>query len=179
MSDWRPVLGYSGLYEVSDGGVIRSLDRTVMRAGSPMTIKGRVIAQHPAKTGGYMQVRISKGGKSALRFVANLVCEAFHGPRPAGKFAAHRNGNRTDNREENLSWKTRKENEADKIIHGTKPFGSKVGGAKLVNAQVLEIRRLRAVGKTYQQIADEMGVGFEPVRGVCGRGQYADVKEAA
>lgn len=176
MTEWRPVLGYEGLYEVSAVGSVRSMDRTVTRRGKPMSIKGKLIAEAPAR-GGYLQVRISKNGKSALRYVANLVCEAFHGPRPTGKFSAHGNGNRQDNSEGNLSWKTRKENEADKIIHGTKPLGSKVGGAKLTNEQAVNVHRLRQSGKTYHQIADEMGIGYHPVRGICGRGHYSNAME--
>lgn len=42
--------------------------------------------------------------------VAALVCEAFHGPRPAGQVAMHINENSRINRPENLAWGTQKEN---------------------------------------------------------------------
>lgn len=52
--------------------------------------------------------------------VHRLVCEAFHGPAPEATMdVAHNNGNRTDNRAENLRWATRAENIADQRKHGT------------------------------------------------------------
>lgn len=184
MTEWRPVLGYEGLYEVSSDGHVRSLGRTlVAKDGRRMTFHPKIMkaTKHPIT--GYLLVELvgreGKTGNRSNRQVSNIVCEAFHGPRPSGKFAAHGNGVRDDNRKSNLSWKTAKENEADKIIHGTKPVGETVGGALLNGSQVVAIRSLRAAGNTYNQIATELGVTFGCVRGVCARGAYSNVREAA
>lgn len=51
------------------------------------------------------------GEKSCRRLVSRLVCEAFHGPAPAHKpLAMHGNDDSTDNRPENLSWGSHKDN---------------------------------------------------------------------
>lgn len=68
------------------------------------------------------------------------VCEAFHGARPAGMWAAHSNGDRLDNRAGNLRWATGVENEADKIAHDTRAWGERHGMRKLTADDVRAIR---------------------------------------
>lgn len=120
--NWRPVLGYEGLYEVSSLGRVRSLDRVVVlrdEAGTVWqrrTYSGQVLRQQP-HIAVYPQVKLSKNGRIVNRFVHVLVCEAFHGPRPDEMQAAHYDGDRNNARAENLRWATRAENEADKLRH--------------------------------------------------------------
>jgi hypothetical protein len=112
------------------------------RAGSDGSIigkSGRLLRLRD--NNGYLgfEVQIDKRGVRMYAHVA--VCEAFHGRRPAGKEVAHRNGVRSDNRQENLSWKTRTENHADKRDHGTHRQGEGIPWAKLTEDQVREIRK--------------------------------------
>jgi hypothetical protein len=59
-----------------------------------------------------------------------------------------------------LSWKTSKQNIADKNIHGTALLGERHHQAKLSNVQVIEIRRLLNEGSlTHRQIAELYAVG--------------------
>lgn len=83
-------------------------------------------------------------GEQTTAGVARLVCRAFHGPRPEGCICAHHNGNRTDDRAENLRWATVSENEADKRRHGTHIRGERHPGAKLRAVDVEAIRALAA-----------------------------------
>jgi predicted DNA binding protein len=69
-----------------------------------------------------------------------MVCLAFHGARPEGYHAAHRNGIVTDNRASNLRWATKVQNEADKIAHDVRAWGSRHGMHKLTDDQVKFIR---------------------------------------
>ena len=176
---WMPVLGYEGVYEVSDQGRVRSLARRVPRGHSHLTIAGKLLKPAPHIVTGYNVVRLSRDGDSVLARVPVLVCEAFHGPRPTGKQAAHRNGVRTDDRADNLEWLTRRENDADKDAHGTRLIGEQSPVSILTVPQVHEIRRLRSLGGTYQQIADRLGVTFEMVRSVIVGRSWAHLKESA
>ena len=55
-------------------------------------------------------------------FVHNLIALAFLGRRPRRSYqAAHKDGDRRNNRAGNLAWKTKRQNEADKVAHGTAP----------------------------------------------------------
>lgn len=112
---WKPIAGYEGLYEVSDMGSVRSLDRidSIGRAR-----KGRIL-KPCERPGGHMYVRLCKSGSERDYGVHCLVLEAFTGPRPLGMEACHWNDIPGDNRPSNLRWGTRKDNTKDSVRNGT------------------------------------------------------------
>lgn len=69
--------------------------------------------------GGYMHVILSDGRKRHTSRIHRLVLLAFVGPCPNGMECRHLNGDKTDNRLENLCWGTHGENHQDSIQHGT------------------------------------------------------------
>lgn len=79
-----------------------------------------------------------------MRYVSRLVCEHTHGPAP-DLDAAHSCGCGRDGcvTRRHLSWKTRTENETDKLEHGTHNRGERHGMSKLTDADVRQIRALR------------------------------------
>ncbi len=108
--------------------------------GSVVNMKGRKL-----KTGsvnGYSSINLQRDGRGTKTYVHILVCDAFHGPRPAGHEVAHLNGVRDDNRAENLRWATRAENHHDKRGHGTHIQGEDIPWAKLTEDNVREIKSL-------------------------------------
>ena len=83
-------------------------------------LKGRVLK--PINAGvGYYAVTLS----GERRCVHELVLTTFVSPRPAGYQAAHYDGDRRNNRANNLRWASRSENEADKLRHGTLLTGAR------------------------------------------------------
>lgn len=108
---WLPVVGYEGLYDVSDQGRVRSLFN-----GTRPRTRSYVLAQQSKD--GYRRVYLYKDGKSTKRSVHQLVLEAFVGERPPGCETRHLNSIRHDNRLENLTWGTRSENCKDRFITG-------------------------------------------------------------
>lgn len=64
---------------------------------------------------GYLTVTL---GGISKRYIHRLVLEAFIGKCPKGMQCCHNNGNKADNRLENLRWDTRSNNNKDKIKHG-------------------------------------------------------------
>ena len=110
---WLPVVGYEGLYEVSDLGRVRSLDRV-----SNATLrKGRILRQSK-NTQGRFQVGLHRDRRQTSKTVHKLVLEAFVGQAPPGLEACHNNGNHEDNRLENLRWDTKSSNVLDQVRHG-------------------------------------------------------------
>jgi hypothetical protein len=73
--------------------------------------------------------------------VNRLVCAAFHGAPPSPEHeAAHDDGVRTNNVPDNLSWKTSKQNHADRVRHGTHNRGTRSATHVLTDDDVLFIR---------------------------------------
>jgi hypothetical protein len=164
MERWVPVVGYEGLYEVSDLGRVRSLDRVV--GDRQRRIRGVVLKGTPRSlrgTRGGINTRLGvclcKGGKTRTHFVHALVLAAFVGPRPDGYQACHGPGGPQDNRLSNLRWDTPESNWDDRRDHDESARGERVGSAKLTEEQVLEIRELYAKGGvTHDELGERFGV---------------------
>ena len=113
--EWRAVVGYEGLYEVSDQGRVRSLDRITTHGRKR---EGRLKAQNNERDG-YQTVQLWSSGSGVKYRVHRLVLSAFVGePVPGYDLGLHGNGNPTDNNLSNLRWGSHPENEEDKKVHG-------------------------------------------------------------
>lgn len=162
--EWKPVPipEFDEFYEVSSLGRVQSLSRQTRRH----YIHGRVLK--PGRHGkGYMNVVLSIDGVRAQRLVHQLVLGAFVGPPEPDQEIRHLNGDRADNRRENLAWGTSSENEADKVLHGTSSRGSGNAAAKLEEEQVREIRRRNASGESQRALAREFGINQPQVSRIC------------
>lgn len=121
--DWRPVVGWEHLYEVSNQGRVRSLPRyipAVNRDGTGRLNRcpGRVLKGTPDRDG-YLKVNLRNTiGGVKTRMVHTLVAEAWIGPRPLRHDVCHGPGGVGDNSLANLRYGTRSENEADKLRWG-------------------------------------------------------------
>lgn len=98
---WKPVIGYEGLYEVSNRGRVKSLN--YLRTGREKILKERI---HQ----GYNRVTLFKNGVGKEHAVHRLVWNAFKGPIPKGLVINHLNEIKNDNRLCNLEICTSKEN---------------------------------------------------------------------
>lgn len=144
-----------------------STDGQIRNAESGLVLKQRLLH-------GYFVVTLMKD-KAARRFLARtdrwrgarvnrLVCEAFHGAPPFPRAeAAHQNGTRTDNREDNLRWATSGENHGDKERHGTVLRGSALASV-MTEQSVMLARSLRADGRTWREIAKHCNASIGAVR---------------
>lgn len=110
---------------------------------------------------GYARTLLYDGtGKSIRPLVHSLVCAAFHGPKPSPAHEVrHVDGDRSNNRAENLCWGTRAENMADAMRHGTTNRGDRSPNAKLTWEAVEDIRETWGTGTVSQSdLADKYGV---------------------
>ena len=109
---WKDIVGYEGLYQVSNLGRIRSLDRYVNSAiknSNKVIKKGKILKPNP-NWNNYLQVHLSKNGKGKMSVVHRLVAQTFI-PNPNNlPQVNHIDGNKFNNSIENLEWCTAKEN---------------------------------------------------------------------
>ena len=143
MEQWKDVIGFEGIYEVSNHGNIRSV-----KSGQLKKITIDKKTNRPF-------LNLWKNNKQTVVRVHKLVLEAFVGKAPQGMECCHNDGNQQNNRLENLRWDTPKNNHADKLKHGTSNTGERCNWAKLTKAQVISIR---ADIRTQKEIATEYRV---------------------
>lgn len=171
---WKPVAGHEGTYEVSDHGRVRSLDRETVRSdGVRRNLRGKAM-KTPANAAGYPVVRLHQGPTSRLRYVHDLVAEAFLGPRPDGTEVCHRNGNASDARAANLRYGSPTSNNGDKIQHDTHRRGERTVTAVLTAELVREARARWESGEaTMWAMAREYGVNYGTLRSAVKRHSWA------
>lgn len=140
----KKVVGFENWYSVTNDGYVFSHHRDVWLK--------------PSKVGaGYHRVGLYYLGKTHNRYVHRIVAEAFIGP-SNGREINHKNGDKTDNRVENLEWVTRSQNNQHKhyeLGYGIKP----------VTATCLTTGNVRLYASVEKTKVD----GFEPkhVSAIC------------
>ena len=107
---WLPIEGYENLYEVSNLGRVRSLERTVIKKnGSKRKVPGKIL-KPATNNNGYLMIRLCKNGICRAFLIHRLVSTAFL-PTSDKKFQVnHLDEDKTNNTVENLEWCTAKEN---------------------------------------------------------------------
>lgn len=112
---WKPVVGYEGLYEISDQGRVRSLSGERWNGQRVHKFTGRILK--PQCSGRYKHVALSKQSLVHCFKIHQLVAQAFLPPCPGvqGKrrgcyHVDHINNDPLDNRAQNLQWLTHYEN---------------------------------------------------------------------
>lgn len=160
---WRAVPGHDGAYEVSSLGRVRSLDRMLPgRDGSLRPWPGRILK--PRVYNGYSNVKLGRGKWISVH---RLVLSVFSSLPPFdGAECRHLNGDRSDNRAENLAWGSSAQNKLDMALHGTDPRGERNGRAKLTETDVVDIFKAHAGGERIFLLARRFGVTSTSIRRV-------------
>lgn len=177
MEVWKDIEGYEGFYQVSNYGRVKSLDRIVqMRRGGKtldMHIKERIRRQVKSRDG-YYGVQLIKGCKEKTIKVHRLVAVAFLDNPDGLPEVNHIDGNKENNRVENLEWCTHGHNIRHAIRTGLikaenrgsnrkkvrrsdgVEFASLTKAAEASNAQISNISKC-----CHGQLAHTGGYGFE------------------
>lgn len=124
---WKSIIGYEGLYEVSNVGRVRSIDRIVFQQGRNQKYRGKIMSPYLNNTG-YFCVRLSKNNKKRTFTIHRLVATAFI-PNPNNyPCVNHKDETPKNNNVENLEWCTNEYN----VNYGTATFRRAVKMGKRV-----------------------------------------------
>ena len=128
---WKDIKGFEEIYQVSNLGRIKSLERFRKgKNGSLVTVKERILKPWINSTGYYL-IELHKQSIKKKYYVHRLVWSAFNGQIPKNMQVNHINEIKTDNRlsnlnlmtaKENMNWGTRNERSAKKLSKSVLQF---------------------------------------------------------
>lgn len=160
---WKPVKGFENLYEVSEDGRIKTIERIIVLPTHSYLKKEKILTQF--KDGrGYMHVKLYDGkGKPKSLCTHRIVASTFIFNNDIKLEVNHIDGNKLNNNVSNLEWCTRGENiKHAYTLRDPKSYkGSGNKNSKLIENQVINIREEYKTKKfTYKQLADKYKVGI-------------------
>ena len=158
--NWKPVVGYEGFYEVSDLGRVRNIKNR------KNTFVGRIRKPGFDKDG-YHQMVLSKPGKRYSTRIHRLVLSNFIGPCPKGLQINHIDGNKGNNRLDNIEYVTPSENRLHAYAIGLQSQrGENNAGSKLTEEDVHKVRARLSAGESQTGIAASLNVSIGAIHGI-------------
>lgn len=171
--EWKPCPGYHGYYEVSNLGRVKTAAIFIRHDGNWAEEGGYVkklkIRNQQTNRYGYKTIKLCKLGNCTQARVHRLVAQAFiPGGSPTHQ-VNHIDGDKTNNRVDNLEWVSAKENMEHAwrtgLVNSDHTVGSKHHNALLDEAKVVKIRQLyQKGGITHQELADMYGVKIGTIK---------------
>lgn len=174
MEIWRAVIGYEGLYEVSDCGNVRRIGAW---CDGRKTKPAEMLSGKVTKSG-YKRVTLHRERDKHEFGVHRLVAAAFLGPLPSFIHQVnHKSGVKTDNRPENLEYVTPSVNQLHsyRVLGTPSRPGSKHHNAKLSENEVIELRSLRASGWHLKKLAVKFGISVPTVCWIAKRKSWTHI----
>lgn len=143
---WKDIKGYEGLYQVSNLGRVKHLKKN--------KIKEIYHSKH-----GYCRVGLSKNGKMKNKLVHRLVAEQFIDNEMDKPQVNHIDGDKSNNRVENLEWVTASENQIHSYSKGLNKGSEKQKEAVRINGlknsiKVLQLNKENKILKEWKSLSE-------------------------
>lgn len=168
--EWRDVFEFQGLLQVSNFGNVRTVER--VRTDGRIE-PGKILSQK-IKKNDYLEVSLRYNKTRKWFLVHRLVASAFLTEIPETECVNHKNGNKKDNRVENLEFTTFKGNSNHAVRTGLCKNEEKHYKAKLTKENVIEIR---SSSKTPEELSLQFAVSNGTIHCVRKRKTWKYVKE--
>lgn len=140
MVEWRAIEGYEGLYEVSNTGLVKALNKRVDSGKCHRRWRVHILS-HSSDAKGYLRVSLSKNGVTKTHKVHRLVATAFIPNIDNLPQVNHKDGNKANNCVDNLEWCSQSENMAHACKTGLKRNDGEFNSqSKLTQVDVEHIR---------------------------------------
>lgn len=161
MEIWKDVVGYEGLYLISNTGKVKSLGKNVDIGLGRIQFKPERILKPGLASNGYFTVAICKNRAQTSTCLHTIIAKSFI-PNPNNfRCVNHIDGNKTNNAIENLEWCTHKRNSQHAYEIGIrKPF------RKVTSDQVIQIRAMKKIGVRNLELAAMYEVTVATINGI-------------
>lgn len=173
---WKPVKGFEGLYEVSNLGEVKTVERTILRKSalgkfSEYLVKSAIKKPYQNKSG-YVTIAIIKENKTITTYLHRIIAEAFvERISETDIVVNHINGIKNDNRIENLEWVTSSTNNVHALDTGLRSTRKSMT-KEFINS-VLE---LREQGLVHSEIATKLKTTIAIVQGITSGNTYKRIQ---
>lgn len=159
MEQWKKIDGYE-YYFVSNLGNVKSESRFITKKdGTKQFVKGVLMKKFKTNCNYFVVGLVDLNGYQKRHLVHRLVLIAFHGLHESKNQVNHINGDKSDNRLENLEWVNCSENQKHAHSIGLKSQkGENHTQSRLTSKDILEIRELLNKGVKQKIIAEKYGV---------------------
>lgn len=160
---WKDITGFEGIYQISNYGNVKSLERITQGEFGDRHLKEKLLK--PFKTyQGYNRITLNLD-KQKHFFVHRLVAEAFIPNTENKPFVNHKDGIRDNNYYKDLEWCTSSENMIHSIDILKRPIlkGEKIGNSKLKKEDILFIRTSNLNGR---ELAKKFNVCFQLISNI-------------
>lgn len=174
---WKPIAGFEGIYDISNLGRVKSLARLRRAKGNAFAPVRERIRVPAIQREGYVCAFLCREGKSAKFYIHRLVATAFLDNPENLPQVNHIDGNKQNNRIDNLEWTTASQNcrhAIDESLYQS-ARGETAGNVKLTEENVREIRRLAVIGLMHKEIAELFGVGRKNITKIVNRQRWKHV----
>ncbi len=170
MVEWKDIKGYEDFYEISSTGIVRSKPRTLTDSiGRTRSWEGRILNPDIAPNG-YYRITLSVNRKRKQVYLHRLLAEYFIENPNNYPQVNHIDGNKLNNRLENLEWCTVQENTIHAYKHGLihhvcgkdHPNYGKTGSESKKAKPVISKNVITNETKKYGSIIDTKKDGFTP-----------------
>jgi hypothetical protein len=176
---WKDIPDFEGLYQVSNLGRIKSLERywlsgrknILKRLHKEKILNGRL-------KGNYLQVRLSKNGKDYWKSIHRIVISTFL--EKSNLDVNHKNGIKIDNKLENLEYCTKQENMQHAMATGLLVHKN---GKKIVTLTPNQVYRIKWIKKYikveygyWTKLAKSLNVSLKVISRICNNNSWKQLE---
>jgi len=167
---WKIIDDFDGRYRVSDTGIIQSCHKWGSRTNERVKWWTRKLLVHDR---GYLYVRVNNSGGPKIKFIHRLVAESFI-PNPKTLQAVnHLDGDKRNNKHQNLEWCTNKQNTKHALVNGLIHNGGSTHPFSKLSPD--EVRKIRESDEACRKAGKRFGVCAQTISNVRRRIRYSDV----
>ena len=171
---WKDIIGYEGLYQISNFGRVKSLAKPCGFTNLP-----EMIRRTKVKPNGYEIIILSKNNQKKTFHIHRLVAMAFLNDYSDKLDVNHKDGNKLNNKLTNLEMCTHSENIRHAYTTGLMKAasGEKSGRSKLTRQMVLDIRNAFELYHNYSKVGNLFNVNSGTIHAIINGITWREVKD--